>query len=307
MSEERQYFSERQGRGPKGTPLSHEDLCRQVVSVLDHFNGQDYFQEAFGYECVDAGEVPGTLGPDPAAALFRITGRHGIYPWWDEFIVDPPSDGVFFGEPRMAPMWSDWDPDTLFDVIEVMHDLVSKGIEKDSDYHAFDRCGWHFSQFDRAAGQAEYREEMNKVLRRADPPYELDERGHIVERTPDDFRPLLAAEVPAGTDDDRITKRMKAAVERFRTRGASLDDRRHAVTDLAGVLEALKPDIKREMLKKDESALFEIANNYAIRHNNPKQRGDYDGLIWLTWIFYMYLATIHAVLRVRAQQREEQA
>jgi len=92
-------------------------------------------------------------------------------------------------------------------------------------------------------------------------------------------------------------------VTRFRTRGASIDDRRHAVRDLADVLEALRPDIKESMLSADEGALFNIANNFAIRHNNRQQKGDYDRVTWLRWTFYVYLATIHAVLRIRTAQR----
>jgi hypothetical protein len=57
--------------------------------------------------------------------------------------------------------------------------------------------------------------------------------------------------------------------------------------------------MKDVMLPKDEGELFHLANGFAIRHNNRKQRGDYDRPVWLAWSFYVYLATIHAVLRVR--------
>jgi hypothetical protein len=65
------------------------------------------------------------------------------------------------------------------------------------------------------------------------------------------------------------------------------------------VLEALREDMKGIMLPKDESELFHLANGFAIRHNNRRQRGDYDRAPWLAWAFYVYRATIHAVLRVR--------
>jgi hypothetical protein len=75
------------------------------------------------------------------------------------------------------------------------------------------------------------------------------------------------------------------------------------VRDLADVLETLRDDIKNSMLSKDEKELFHIANGFAIRHQNRQQHGDYDSLTWLRWAFYVYLSTIHAVLRVR--EREE--
>ena len=48
---------------------------------------------------------------------------------------------------------------------------------------------------------------------------------------------------------------------------------------------------------KDENDLFNIANNFGIRHHNDKQKTGYDAALWLSWMFYFYLATIHVVVR----------
>lgn len=276
----RPYFSQRHGRGPKAEPLSNDGLKRLVFSIWDALFARDYFQEAFGYWCVDADEVPGTLGSDPGAFFLSRLEREDIWPYHEH------------GEA--------YDADTCFDMIEALHDLVSK--PTDGRYHDFSGCGWHYHTFNRSDGQAEYRAEMNDILRRCDPPYELDGLGQVVEAGPEEFRALLDAPVPPGTEHDLITTKIDAAVKRFRARGASMDDRRHAVRDLTDVLEALRADIKESMLPADEAALFNIANNFAIRHNNRQQRGDYDRVVWLRWIFYVYLATIHAALRVRKAQ-----
>ncbi|NLT06631.1 MAG: hypothetical protein GXY03_10020 [Solirubrobacterales bacterium] len=293
----RKYFSERHGRGPTAEPVSFETLRRLVISALDSLREQGYMQEAFGIECVD-GDSDGTLGSDPDAYFLRVIMREGVWPYWRSGQEFRPRGAP--PEASQAPFES-WDLDTLFDVVEVMHDLISKPIE--GRYHSFNECGWHYQTFDKIEGQQVFRNEMNRVLRLADPPFELNEEGHLVERAPTEFRQLLEAPVPPGTEHDLITSRIDAATTRFRARGASLDDRRHAVRDLADVLEALRRDMKNVMLSKDESELFNIANNFAIRHNNRQQRGDYDRLIWLRWAFYVYLATIHAVLRVRARER----
>lgn len=294
----RKYFSERQGRGPKALPMSFDTVRQLAISVLDDFRGRDYFQEAFGYECVDAGRVEGTVGADPVAYFLRTIMREHIWPYWE-----PDLDGVNFIPANYEPeaAWESWDVDTLFDVVEVLHDLVSKPDQ--GRHHDYGDCGWHYNTFNRTAGQEEFRQEINEVLRLGDPPHEIDGLGQIIERGPEDFRVLLSAPVPAGTEHDLVTSKIDAAVSRFRTRGASTDDQHHAVRDLADVLEALRPDIKKHMLSADENALFDLANNYAIRHNNRRQRGDYDRVTWLRWTFYVYLATIHAVLRIRTAQR----
>lgn len=282
------YYSERHGRAPRGEPLTIEEQRRLVVSVFDSFRERAYFQEAFGYECVD-GDQYGAVGRDPDAFFLRKIGRGHIWPYW-------------YSDPRVPTLlrstWAEkWDPDTLFDVVEVLHDHVSAPTK--THYHSFANCGHHATHFDRAAGRHEYRAEINTVLERHDPPYELGSDGRIIERVPDEFRPLLEANTPVDVDEDMITAKITSAVQAFRERGASIDDKRHAVRDLADVLEAIRDDVKQLMQSKDEGALFDLANNFAIRHHNRIQQKEYDREPWLRWAFYVYLATIHAVLRVR--------
>lgn len=38
----KQYFSERQGRGPKAEPLPFSEFRELVISVFDHFREQGY-------------------------------------------------------------------------------------------------------------------------------------------------------------------------------------------------------------------------------------------------------------------------
>ena len=52
-------------------------------------------------------------------------------------------------------------------------------------------------------------------------------------------------------------------------------------------------------ISKDEDAIFQIANRFAIRHNNRQQIRGYDDEIWLPWMFYVYIATIRAILKVQ--------
>lgn len=289
--EPRVYFSERQGRGPKATPLPFESVRKLVISEFDRLRELGYMQEAFGVECMD-GDSDGALGSNPDAHFTRTVMRENVWPYWHRY--------SWAGEPPPPP-YESWDADTLFDVVEVMHDLVSKPL--DGNYHNYNGCGMHYTTFNQLEGQVEFRREMNQILRLNDPPYEMDLEGQIIEAAPAEFRQLLSAPVPEGTPHDLVTSKIDGAVKRFRTRGASIEDRQHAVRDLADALEAIRGDVRETMLTADEKALFHIANGFSIRHNNRDQRGDYDRVTWLRWAFYVYLATIHAVLRV--SQRPE--
>lgn len=295
----RPYFSERQGRGPFQNPVDFPEIRKMLGDLFDRLQEAGYFQEAFGYWCVDAHDVPGTLGANADGYFRRAVGRDGIWPWDRQ--VSPAE--LWPGDIRAdawdsAPAWTFWDEDTWFDVLEVVHDLISKPV--DGWHHDFSGCGWHWSKFDHEAGADLFREEVSWALGHGDPAYEMTGDGEIVLAAPDGFRPLLTAEVPQGTERDEVQAKVDAAVKLFRGRHASDVDRQHAVRDLADVLEHLRGDMKAVMLRKDESDLFNIANNFAVRHNNPRQRRDYDRTTWHRWMFYVYLATIHAVLRVRS-------
>lgn len=275
----RSYFSERQGRGPRSRPLALEDLKRLIASVWAGLEHDYYMHEATGYECVDAGDVEGYLGIDPSAHFLRMLERDDVWPWRGNI--------------------DSWDEDTLFDMIEAMHDLVAKPTE--GRYHSFSDCGWHYSEFDREEGRARYRAEMNDVLRRWSPPYELNPNGEIILGAPELLAPLLAAPIPDSADPRSVKPKIENAAQRFRARGSTMEERRVAVRDLADVLEALREEARAHMTRRDEGDLFNIANNFHIRHNDEKQLRDYD-VIWLTWIFYFYLATIYALLHTIERQ-----
>ena len=73
---------------------------------------------------------------------------------------------------------------------------------------------------------------------------------------------------------------------------------RSAIVTLAGVLEANRKLLKTELLTADESALFQIANTFDLRHRNADQRTDVDP-IFLEWIFHTFLATAGLVGRLQ--------
>jgi hypothetical protein len=276
----RKYWSERQGRGPTAVPLDFERLKTLALTVIDELYEQGYFVELFGYHCVDADWVDGALGRSPERWFLVNLGRDNVWPYQQH-------------GPR-------YEPDTFFDVLEAFHDLVSKPVE--GWYHDYSGCGMHWRTFDRGAGQESLRAQLNPLLERFEAPLEFAATGEIVAKVPSEMLGLLGAPIPASADEDLVTSRVEPAIALYRSRNSTKTDRRQAVRELADVLEALREEIKEEMLPKDERELFHLANGFAIRHNNRDQRNDYDDAIWLSWAFYVYLATIHAVLRLKERE-----
>ncbi len=272
----RRYFSARAGKLPNGDRLDLPMLLRLFRSRFSLFCSNGYFQEAFGYECVDAGNVSGTLGTDIEAQVLLAVRKQGLWPIIEESV-------------------NEYSEDDIFDVIEFLHDHISKPI--DGYEHTWNQCGWHYNSFDLEAGRREWREAVNELLVDYKEGFELSLSGEILALPEKGFDNLLVANLPP-LDDENISKRVEKAISKFRRHRSSLDDRKDAIRELADVLEFLRTKLKGVITKSDESDLFNIANNFGIRHHNDQQKTDYDRVIWYSWIFYFYLATIHASIRL---------
>ena len=267
------YYSVRTGKNPLAAKFDLATLRDLFRTLFVKFEDDGYFQEALGYECVDAGFVPGVLGHDLAGILLLELRKKDLTP--------------------ISSKIESYSEEDLFDIIEFLYEHASK--PKEGSYHSYSSCGWHYRTFDKETGRVEYREKMNKVLALYGPGYELSADGEILALADDGLDSLFEAPLPK-VDPENISARVETARTKFRRYRSSIDDRRDAIRDLADVLEFLRPRLKKVLTTKDESDLFNIANNFGIRHHNDAQKVHYDKAIWYSWMFYYYLATIHAAV-----------
>lgn len=274
----RPYYSQRQGRGT----IQKYDLKtaqKLIMSIFRHFETEGYFQESFGYTCVDAGYVSGSIGDDIKSFFIRKIKRINLWPL----------------TPNKLKSWTQ---DDLFDFIEITFDCISRPKKEGAYHHSFSDCGWHFSYFEKENGQYEYSQEINEVLKDFLDGYELTANGEIISLPEEGFEHLIKkAEIPVTTPQSVAEKIEYAKVKFFRYK-STIQERQEAVRILADCFESIKPSLTKVLTNKDESDLFNIANNFGIRHHNEKQKTQYDKDIWFSWMFYFYLATLHAALRL---------
>lgn len=265
------YYSHRTGTNEnlKGLPLP--EVIELFVRVYNQLSNEGYFAEAFGYPCVN-GDIPGCLRDIELEVLLAIR-KKSLWP--------------------IQEYSSRYSEDDLFDIIEFLFQHVSKPME--SHFHDYYGCGMHWSNFDSNAGKDDYRDMVNRVLSQYVRRFELAPIGEVLHSPEEGFEQIFAADIPSR--DEKVTGRISAAIVRFRRHGSTKDDRRQAVRDLADVLEYLRPKVQNLLTNSDEKDLFNLANNFGIRHHNDKQKTAYDQSLWLSWMFYYYLATIHVLLR----------
>ena len=116
----------------------------------------------------------------------------------------------------------------------------------------------HYNSFSKEEGQTEFRTEINRLLESYGPGYFLSAEGEIQQLPEAGMERLMEASLP-GSDPENIQARVDAAVSRFQKYRSSLEDRRHALRDLADVLEFLRPRLQEVITEKDESDLFNPA------------------------------------------------
>ena len=271
----RPYYFVRTGKNPYSTILDLAILRRHFWDTYNAFDEKGYFQEAFGYFCIDNGEVAGSLGNDTEAQMLRRLGTENLWPVRDKCL--------------------EYSEEALFAVIKFLFEHISKPVG--GDYHSYSDCGWQPHRFDTKAGRDEVRDELNTFLTDYKDGFELSNDGEILLKASPGLAPLISAGLVSNSPYN-VEARVQAATLKFRRQRASWDERRDAIKGLVDVLEYLRPKLKEVLTKQDEGDLFNIANNFGLRHHTKEQKTDYDKPIWYSWMFYYYLATIHATARL---------
>jgi len=264
------YFSQHEEGASAGQRTTPSTTAHRIRELVKELHGDHYFAESLGYDCFDDSSPADS---SPEAELGRRVGKPSL--WTSET--------------------SEWDEADLCDFIEVFHDLAARPTS--GRFHPFSGCGWHPTKFSRHSGQALYRWRVNRLLDDSQLELRLAEQGEDVGRMvrsmPGELETLQDEALQLTNDADEIAH----AVAQFRHRAASRAEKRSAVVDLAGVLEKRRPLINSEFLSGDENALFQIANNFDLRHRRANQKDDYADE-YLDWIFYWYLATIQLTDRL---------
>lgn len=273
LMNERDYYAARKGMLEQ-TPIDLSLLKKLFLHIYKNLEHDLYFQEATGYECVDAEKTFGRWGSDIGAYIYLKLKIGNIWPI-NKYI-------------------DNYDEPTLFTVIEFLHDYVSEPLNK--WYHDWNQCGWHSSEYNRDKGKEEYRRRINGILKSYGKGYEISKVGEIREIAPTGLEAVFSEVVETGIKgiDDEI----QSAISKFMKYGATIEDKKHAVRSLADVLEFLKKDNTR-LQSKDESDLFNIINNFDIRHHNKLQKDEYDKDIFYKWMFYTFISSINMLLKLK--------
>ncbi|MDF2916253.1 MAG: hypothetical protein K0S70_470 [Microbacterium sp.] len=239
---------------------THEDLPEATAdglkALVQRRIDADFLAEEFPSYCSDGNGIEGTnnfsIGPDLTALVPGAT--------W--------------------PLWQEWTEDTtLFDIVEYVGQRVSK--PSNGHYHSFMR---HYElDFDKKAGRAQFRQEVNAILSRGGTVYEMSGAMEIHRVGSPEVQAALRTLRPA-TGDATLDGLLETAREKYHSRSA--DERAVAIEKLWDGFERLKsiddpankknsatlllaniPDAAvRGVIEEEMFALTKLGNNFHIRH-----------------------------------------
>lgn len=278
-------YSVRNGRQ---RPFDSFDFAKLIWHTVKDLAEKGLWVEALVEHPDDVGMNTPALIVDPTAFFLRRLREDNVA----DSVVNATKRRLSF-----APSCWATRPDSLWDSLELLHELASAPVAEiivDPDGQKYDPG---FFTYDKGAGGCVLVDALNPDLALNEPPMMMLKSGEIIEQLPSDLEPVLTDPLP----DDLpapIREPLAHAIELYRKRGNSLAEKKAAVKLLADALEPLRNDIDTSVLAKDERALFDIANGFAIRHNNRTQARQYDQDIWIDWMFYVYAATARALVKI---------
>jgi hypothetical protein len=270
-------------------PLRRTDLT-SAIPPRDSITGGEKFAslvrllEACGYLDRDFGEPCAHGDPD------HYAGGGKLAPVLEQRL----------GQPKLWPLQPEaWDEDIFYGLIEVFHDLVARPRYR---FECDDCGGMHSQDFDTDAGRRVYRALVNRILDQDGIELRVAESGEDVGRLvhlADEARTDLVQRALV-SPEPAVVGRVRHAIALFRRRDATEHHKRSAIVALHLVLEERRKLLKESLLRKDEAALFQIANEFDLRHGR-EQQSDYDPM-FLDWVFWWYLATVELTDRLLTRQ-----
>jgi hypothetical protein len=270
----RRYYSSR----TKPKSLTLDELYQKLSALYLLFRDKDFFKAKAG---ITKDNLPESITHE--ATLDLSFQPFPITKWLPENITE----------------------DHIFDILEFLYDRVSMPGEWGE---VTNETGWNYydyESYDDETGQEEFRDKVNSFLADYRTGFELTKEGIILAKGTDGLQHILDAEI-IPYDEINVDSKVRNAITKWRNRHLSLSEKKEAIRELADVFEWLKKskELGTVLDGKDESALFDLANNFGIRHHNPNQKTNYDRAIWYSWIFHFYLATYHAAIRLLIKKEE---
>lgn len=210
-------------------------------------------------------KIPAYFGVDPEMFFMNHLQSLEIYPIEDYY--------------------EEYSEDKLFSVIEILYDKISS---YDDEY-----------ELEIEKPRNEFAIQINNILKFYNSGYYLETNsGTICKDTNNALKKMLSEDLVEVISSD-IMEKMHTAIKIYYRFNSTLELKKKAISILADILEPLRNDLKNNLndiydISKNnhDKLIFDIVNNFDVRHNNSKQNTNYEKDIWYDWMMQYYTSVI---------------
>lgn len=266
----KEYYSQRKGLS-KINGYEFIDVLILFCNIYNDLKEGQYF----GREDMYGHHHGGKFGSNPGSKILKTLKKKNLYP-------------IVFNS-------HSYSEEDLFDIIEFLFDYCSAPLKDMFGNLQYSLISNEIS-YDKEVGQIFFRDEINEILRDYKDGFELTKEGYIETLNKEGLEQVLDQEIVSL--DNETDSKVKESIRIFRRSGTILE-KQSSLKQLADVLEHFRNDYKSNPINgKDENAIFDIANNFAVRHYNLKQKDKYPQDLYYSWIFHIFLSTYHLWARL---------
>lgn len=278
------YYAERNNLLDKDFSLSLVDLSKYFYQTYSYFEEKGFFRAAFygvtkeeSYR--DSYQVLApTMSPSPEIYFMNHLNSTDVLPIADNYIY--------------------YKEEELFTIIEILYNHIG--------YYNYKK-----DQLITEEPKNEFATYINNLLKRYNNGYYLDEKyGFIMVQPNEALKEMMHSEIPV-TLGENVLEQLRTATRMYYRFDANLEQKKKAINILADILEPVRSKLKDllndefQVHKNDHDKLiFEVVNNFQIRHENEKQFKEYSKPIWYDWMMQYYSSIILTYHRLIQQSQQ---
>ena len=281
-----EYYKKRNGLLQNFISINVDDLKRYWLEIYKYFQEKGYFKLAeTGVRQANHIYEP-QFAPSPEQYFLLHLGKKGMWPIEENL--------------------SKYTLEDIFTVIEMYYNKIANCKWAENEDGEYD---WIIET---QQPRSEYSQYVNNILKLYKEGYYLElEHGFIMSTPNEALRNQLEGkhtEIP-----DEIYERLKSACNDFYRFNSTEEGKRKAIASLADILEQIRQELQDVLnseygidKKKHDACIFNIVNNFYIRHDNKNQKKSYSQEIWYDWMMQYYTSTIITYYRlIKKHEKEE--
>lgn len=255
------------------------EMRKRFFQIYKFFQEKDYFQQKLGKW--KRGYRPsfhlGEFGSDIEGYIEIEFGNNNFWP--------------------IENKYEDYSEDDLFDAIEFLHISIAKPVDSFLNSHNTVTGITYYDDFSSLEGRKEFRNKINKQLELYKTGFSLNETGFIQHSDPMELEGAIEELKILNVSEPEAHCEMVLEAQRlYNQRDNDLTVKQNAVRLIGDALEYIRPKIREGLSKQDEADLFNILNNFGVRHNNQIQKNGYDKEIFVDWMYsYFMSAYVYSV------------